>query len=292
MVSFSPQVTGASALRGLAAQFGLDPAGSDPGQSPDFYQELIRSDRLLSAVAESNYRLDGDAPGTNRNLAALLDISGRNGDVLRDKTIRKLRELLTVTSSRRSGLVSIRVSAPYPELAQQLGQATLEAINDFNQRLRKTRSGAERRFIESRLLEARAELSSAEDALQRFVKANRSLLASPELQLERDRLAREVSIRQSVALGLAQAFEQARIDEVRDTPLITVVQPPIRPVRPEWRPVLTITLAFSVALLLAVSWHVLLQSYESALRDDPAAADEVRRLLRWVRGFLAIRKSS
>jgi uncharacterized protein involved in exopolysaccharide biosynthesis len=35
---------------------------------------------------------------------------------------------------------------------------------------------------------------------------------------------------------LAQAYEQARIEEVRDTPVITVIEAPMLPARPDPRP--------------------------------------------------------
>src|SRR5262249_39127465 len=52
---------------------------------------------------------------------------------------------------------------------------------------------------------------------------------------EYDRLLRAVTMQQQVYSSLAQAFEQARIDEVRNTPVLTLVDPPNLPAEPDRR---------------------------------------------------------
>jgi uncharacterized protein involved in exopolysaccharide biosynthesis len=46
-------------------------------------------------------------------------------------------------------------------------------------------------------------------------------------------------MREQVYVTLAQAYEQAKLDEVRNTPVITVVEEPEAPVRPDPRGVVT-----------------------------------------------------
>ena len=48
-----------------------------------------------------------------------------------------------------------------------------------------------------------------------------------------DGLQREVMLRQSVLTTLVQSYEQARISEVRDTPVITVLYTPFVPAGPD-----------------------------------------------------------
>jgi hypothetical protein len=63
---------------------------------------------------------------------------------------------------------------------------------------------------------------------------------------------------------LAQAYEQAKIEEVRDTPVITVVETPDRPIRPDPRGVVSRGL---LAGLLGAMFAVLL----AFVRDVSAA---------------------
>ena len=51
-------------------------------------------------------------------------------------------------------------------------------------------------------------------------------------------LEREISLRQQVYATLMQSLEQARISEVRDTPVITVLQEPYLPPGPDDRSLL------------------------------------------------------
>jgi uncharacterized protein involved in exopolysaccharide biosynthesis len=80
-----------------------------------------------------------------------------------------------------------------------------------------------------------SELGAAESRLRAFDERNLRIDNSPELRLERDRLQREIGTKQEVVTMLAQAFEQARIDEVRNTPAITIIERPSLPWRPDPR---------------------------------------------------------
>jgi tyrosine-protein kinase Etk/Wzc len=122
-----------------------------------------------------------------------------------------------------------------PSLAAQATSRILEELNRFNLSTRQTRAAAERRFTEQRLRDVQAELRAAEDELQRFLQRNRDFRNSPVLVFEQDRLAREVAMKQQLYTTLAQAVEQAKIDEVRDTPVITIIERPEVPVRPDSR---------------------------------------------------------
>ena len=117
------------------------------------------------------------------------------------------------------------VRALTAELAPQIANNILSEINTFNLNRRQQRAGAERAFIEKRQAEALGELREAEGNLQAFLLQNRDF-RSPTLQIENSRLTRTVEMRQSVYTSLATAYEQAKIEEVRDLPVITVLAPP------------------------------------------------------------------
>jgi uncharacterized protein involved in exopolysaccharide biosynthesis len=138
----------------------------------------------------------------------------------------------------------------------EVANRLLEGVNKFNLVTRQSQAGEERRFTEERLTAARASLRVAEDRLERFLRANRQL-GSPGLIFERDRLQREVTLQQQVVVGLAQAHEDARIREVRDTPVITVIERPTLAAEPDPRGRLVILMsgtliAFFVGILAAL----------------------------------------
>jgi uncharacterized protein involved in exopolysaccharide biosynthesis len=203
-----------------------------------------------------------------------------------DKAIRFLRDALTVSSSRRSGLVTIRVTAVSPELVEQIQMQVLAAVADFNQNLRESRARAERLFVEKRLAQTRAELSKSEERLTQFVMVNRSIQASPELALERDRLARDVSLKQTLVTGLSQGYEQAKIDEVRDTPLLTVMQPASRPVNRDWRPIFAVVSALMVAVLAFAVLELFRHAVATARLQDPESLASISRSVGEIRSSI------
>jgi len=105
----------------------------------------------------------------------------------------------------------------------------VQGVDKFNLKSRKSQAAEERRFVEEQAIEAERTLRVAEDRLQSFLQQNR-ILGSPELLMDHDRLGREVALRQQVYTSLLQNREEARIREVRDTPVITVLEAPRLPV--------------------------------------------------------------
>jgi uncharacterized protein involved in exopolysaccharide biosynthesis len=78
-------------------------------------------------------------------------------------------------------------------------------------------------------------LRAAEDRLETFLRTNRQYAGSPELTFQRDRLQRSVGLAQQVYTSLMQNYEDVRIREVRDTPVITIVEAPSVHALPEPR---------------------------------------------------------
>ncbi len=228
---FMPQSTEATASRlsGLAAQFGFSiasPAAS--AESPDFYAQLIQSRELLEEVVNNQYQahVDGGMRVLTGNIQTLLLVSGSTPEVRLRRSVARLRKRIGVSVNLKTGVIVLRVTAPWPDLAEQINEKVLELVNRYNLTRRQTRAAAERQFVEARLREAQNDLASAEADLERFYERNRSFEHSPQLRFESARLQRRVDLRQQVYTSLAQSFEQARIEEVRNTPVITIIDRP------------------------------------------------------------------
>ena len=237
VASFAPQSAGGSlsSLTGLAAQFGIAVPTDDAANSPDFYAELLRSAQLLRAMVETSYVYLNGADTVRGTLVQVYDISEATPERSREVAVKRLGQHMQVSTALKTGVVTVAVEAPAADLAEQLVRSALDLVNAFNLRTRQTRATAERQFVESRVEEAQRDLREAENRLQAFLTTNRTFENSPQLQFQHDRLQRDVGTRQDVYTKLVQAYEQARIDEVRNTPVITIIEVPIRPVRPDSR---------------------------------------------------------
>jgi uncharacterized protein involved in exopolysaccharide biosynthesis len=210
---------------GLAAQLGITMPSGKPSESIDFYASLLNSTQLLREAALTRFTLPG---GVRSTLVEVYRRRGASEEQRLRKTVDRLRRRIAVSVEPKAGIVVVRVSAPTQLLAEQLNRRVLDLVNDFNLKKRLSAATTERRFIESRLQQAAGELARAESQLEAFTDRNRRLQGSPQLRLQEARLARQLDLRQEVFRSLSQAYEQARIEEVRNTPVITVVDAPER----------------------------------------------------------------
>ncbi len=233
--SFMPQDTERtmSSLSGLAAQLGVTVPTGGGGQSPQFYAELVTTPTILRAVVTERYRMSGEAADDGVTLLDLFGVGGggETPAMLEDEAIRELQERVSVRTSRLTDVVYLSVTVRDPGVAQGIARKIIEQVNRFNLERRQSQAVAERSFVEERRRAARTELRAAEDRLEAFLRKNRQFASSPQLLFTHDRLQREVATQQQVYTSLAQGYEQARIEEVRNTPVITVVQDPILPTR-------------------------------------------------------------
>jgi uncharacterized protein involved in exopolysaccharide biosynthesis len=246
--SFMPQgQSRLSSLASLASQFGVSVPMTDAGRSPGFYATLLQSKNLFAEVVQQ--RFDLSAGSSSVVLMDYLGASGSTTDLRVQSAIAKLARHVGVSVDQKAGLVRLDVTLHDARISRDVARALLAQVDTFNLKSRQSQASAERRFTERRVAEAQAEARQAQDALQAFLQRNRDFRASSQLQFEYDRLVDNVSLRQQLYTGVAQAYEQARIEEVRDTPVITVVEAPMLPARPDSRP---FGRAIAAGLLLAL----------------------------------------
>lgn len=261
--AFVPQSRGGSSnLSGLAAQFGVSVPAGDGTQSPQFYADLLLSRDILSAVANTTYSVPTAVGTRTGTLVDFYQVDEKDVPLARDKAMQKLHDNLGVSISPKTGVVTATVTAHNPGLARMIAQRLLELTNDFNLKRRRSQATAERQFTESRLAEVRSDLRAAENRLESFLQQNRQYETSPALRFDEGRLQRDVSLEQQLFTTLAQSYEQAKIDEVRDTPVITVISAPDNPIRPDPRGIVKRSVA---ALLGGVVVGMLLAFWREAL---------------------------
>lgn len=273
--SFRPQGSeqSASQLMSLASQFGVSVPGMGGEEaSPAFYAELLTSRELLYKAARTAYSVDGQGDVL---LKDLLEIEEDTEEQRDEETFEWLRdEGVSVSTGRETGTVTLTVKTEWPEVSQAIASLLLEEVALFNLDTRQSQAAAEREFIEGRVQQARDDLKTAEDSLRVFLEANRQWENSPLLRFRQEAMQREVSLRSSVLTTLIQSFIQARISEVRDTPVITVIQQPFFPPRHDpRRRVLSAALGIVLGGMLGIVMAFLVEAFRRPNPGDPARAD-------------------
>ena len=231
-----------SPLQGLASQYGL--IGRSTGSSPQFYIDLLRSRRVLTEAAGAQYvRLAENGDTIRGTLSDLYEIDGGGIEDRTRSAAARLAGDVEAAVNTATGILTLETSAPWPEVAVQINRNLIRSVEAFNRDRRQTEAKAERVFVEARLDEARQNLGEAERRLEAFLEGNRYYQNAPQLVLQANRLQREVDLRQELYTSLAQALEQARIEEVRYTPVVTVVDDPEGSTSAVTQPLLLIGLA-------------------------------------------------
>jgi uncharacterized protein involved in exopolysaccharide biosynthesis len=273
--SFRPQGSDASAseLMALASQFGIRvPGSSNEEVSPAFYADLLASREILHRVASRDFDVDGIGAAS---LADLFEIEEDTEELRLEEAIETLRDdVVAIQTGRETGIVTIEVRTKWPDLSEEIAQRLLDEIARFNLHTRQSQAAAERVFIQERVDSARVALLSAESAMQAFLQANRQWQNSPDLTFQHDRLERDITLRQQVYTTLVQSFEQARISEVRDTPVITVLQAPFFPPGPDdTRMLLVLALGVVLGGMAGVVLAFVVEAMKRPAPGDPARQD-------------------
>jgi uncharacterized protein involved in exopolysaccharide biosynthesis len=274
-------------LVGLAVQFGVSAGAFGGTEGVEYYAAVLRSNEILGEVVRSHFqfsqRLLGEDTGDSAQgtLIDIWQVKGPTGTVREAKAMRRLRASIAARSNLTAGLLTLEVTAPWPELAVKVNRRFLEVLEAFNLQTRQSQARAQRRFVEQRLDQMRSELAAAEDALVAFEERNR-VLQAPGLTLERQRLQRRIDVSQQVYLTLAQAYEQARIDEVRDTPVITVVDAPENTVERSGGLTLFVLLGGFVGGLVGLGLILLRELWMQQMTEHPGDAGAVRTAWRQV----------
>lgn len=223
------------ALGSVASQLGISglsaALSSSASLSAQFYGDLLTSNAILQAAVTTRYDASAAAENGGRpyrgDLVSYLDARGTTtADRELDAMKRLAHQVLTVTVDRPTGVVRIEVRTRNRQLSALVARRLLDLVNDFNLRRRQTQAGAEREFDARRTAAALDSLRAAESALAAFRAGNIDFSRSPRLAAHETELQRRVSMAQQIYANVAQRYELASIEAVRNTPVVTVLDAP------------------------------------------------------------------
>jgi uncharacterized protein involved in exopolysaccharide biosynthesis len=217
-------------LAGLAAQFGVAIPVGGGGNTPQFYADVLKSRTLRDAVLSATF-FDprADSPTDSATLLDLLRVKGESERKRLERGRKRLKKAIAISVDAETRIVRVSAETRYRQLSADVANLYLGLLNRFNLETRQSNAQERRRFIETSMSEAEGELVEAEEELKGFLERNRQFQGSPELQFQYERLQRRVSIKQEVFTELRRQYEEARIQEVNDTPVITVIDRAVPP---------------------------------------------------------------
>ena len=221
---------GVSQIAGLASEFGisLPRAQSEPKW---VYDDIIKSRTLASAMLKREF-FSHDF----QKKIPLLNIISKKKEVgninlyeLRSKAIQSFINMIHLSQNIKTGIYTLTISTSDPVLSKELVSSIIEELDLHQRNYNKAITSETKKFIEERIVSVKSELELAEEALKDFATSNRRIENSPLLLLEQQRLAREVSVLISVFTTLKQQFETTKIEELKESNYVIVVDPPETP---------------------------------------------------------------
>jgi len=223
-----------SNMMGLAAQFGfaVQAGNSQPNWS---YEEIVKSRTM--AINLLQHRFDTKKYGTQKELLQILTYGDETPEFSRDTlevlAIAIFQDLVEINSNSKSGVYTLAFGSIEPKLSLQIVGIIINEIDKVLREYNAKQTTYTRQFIEERLIDTESDLEKAEVSLKIFRERNRNILESPNLQLEYGRLSRDVAVLMSVFTTLKQELEMAKIEEVKDSDYLIILDEPGTPISPD-----------------------------------------------------------
>ena len=148
--------------------------------------------------------------------------------------IDQLLRMIKVNENIKTGSITISVNSNSPILSSLINNLLISELKDYQSSYFKTKTGKTRRFIEERIKDTDIELKKAENTLKNFRDRNRRIENSPSLLLEEQRLGRDVAVLTGVFTTLKQQLETTKIEEVKESDFLVVLDPPEVPISYSW----------------------------------------------------------
>lgn len=147
-----------------------------------------------------------------------------------EQCLEKFQDYINVNEDRTTGLITIETSFEDPKLSSDIANFIGQEIQNYIQKENSAQSTKEKLFISDRLLIVREELEKSESELKIFLERNRGYGDSPELSMVYSRLLREFESKNEVYLILQKQLELARIEEVRMSPILHILDYAVEPI--------------------------------------------------------------
>ena len=169
-----------------------------------------------------------------------------------EEAIKKFANQVKVSEDKITGLIKITTSFQEPRLAAQIANFVGQQVEIYIQKENSAQSTKEKLFISERLAVVKKELEVSELELKEFKERNRGYEDSPELFMFFSQLFREVEAKKQLYLTLQQQLELARIEEVKRSPILHILDFAVPSVEKSY-PNRKLFFAISMLLGLAIS---------------------------------------
>ena len=216
------------------------------------YPKVLSSNRVL--VTALDVAFTGDTT-YRKAIAQELDVdlySPRTTEILLEAVREKI-----YPDVGKDGFTVIEFVWTDPDVAAGFLNATIREMDRYLRILTVAEVRERRRMIDRRRAEEADSLRIAEEEMLRFREANRAINMSPEAQLEEGRLQRNVEIHGTLYTELTRQAEIAKIEEMREMPVVNVLDwayPPPISSGPKKMRIVFVSILLGFVLITIIQW--------------------------------------
>ncbi|MFC1557958.1 Wzz/FepE/Etk N-terminal domain-containing protein [candidate division KSB1 bacterium] len=263
------QAPNLGALGGLASNFGLPNLQSK--STSDLYPEILKSRPVIHTLLKTE--VENPETGKRELILDLLNIPGSTLEKRLEKGYKKFLKRMDTAVNTKTGIVIIAVETDKNWLSKVILDELLDLLIQYNKETRTSKARNNRVFIEKQLEKFERSFTIAEQKLTEHEKKNRSFEDSPGLKQERRRLQLEYEICQTNYINFKNEFETAVLQEVKDTPVLNILNTPIIPqYKSSPKRLLIVVISGIVGLSLGILGAFLIEYTEKRKLNSEAVA--------------------
>jgi uncharacterized protein involved in exopolysaccharide biosynthesis len=184
------------------------------------YPTIITSEAVLKDVIYSKYKTLEYPDSVN--LIQYWEIKENKPGGAYETALKDLREGISVSMDIKTSILTMSFETKEPKFSADIVNNVVDELDKFILTKRTTNASEQRKFIEGRLAEVKEDLTKSEENLKTFREQN-AQVRSPQLILEQGRLERDLQINNTLFIELKKQYELAKIEEVKNMPVINVL---------------------------------------------------------------------
>lgn len=229
----------------------------------EIYSNLILGEAVLENVIYSKYSSTEFQDSVN--LIEYFEVTNDNN--LNEKQNKRLmfikvyKELINnrieTVFDRTTKILTIKVTMPESELSSSVANQIINSLESYIKTKRKSFAIEQRVYLEKRVEQVKDSLLKSEDRLRSFKEMNRIIFQSPSLLLSQARMMRDIEILQAVYVELCKQLEIAKIDEIKDTPVLNIREDAREPIKKSGPKRVIITLVSMMISFLISVFYIL-----------------------------------
>lgn len=224
-----------SKLGSLASLAGVN-FGFSTSRSPEMYQGILYSRRLLEPVILKSYDFPTSKGNFSGNLIEFYKLTGKSEEEKIQKALKIMRDYVIVTNiDEDNGMLYLSVTMKHPVLAAEVANTMVSILEDIVLNNLQVEFKEQDSYLKNRLALINDSLKITEEELKKFLEKNPDPTV-PRFQIEQLRLRRKIEVQSAVFIELTKQLELLNIQNfVNLSPLkiLDKAYPPYRKSRPK-----------------------------------------------------------